>query len=106
MNINSTVRAAILASALALVASAGAQAASLKDIENYGLSVAPGKVHSVHQVKDNDSLLYEVMIDGDDGATHTVKVDEAGKLINHTSRLNISQHNDVAGVPAGESANN
>lgn len=107
MTITSTARAAFLATALVFVAGAGAQAAnSLKDIENYGLAVAPGKIHSVHQVKDNDTLLYEIMIDGDDGATHTVKVDDAGNVINHSSRLNMSQHNDVAGVPAGEAANN
>ncbi|MEM5474419.1 hypothetical protein WNZ14_22045 [Hoeflea sp. AS60] len=105
MSVTSTARTAILATALVLVAGAGAQAAnSVKDIENYGLSVAPGKIHSVYQVKDNDSLLYEIMIDGNDGAAHSVKVDDAGNVINHTSRLNISHGHDGAAVSHGGNA--
>lgn len=91
INITSTVRTAIIATALILAVGAGAQARiGALDVANTGLSVAPGKIHSVHQVKDNDSLLYEILIDGNDGATHSVRVNDAGRVINHPSRTNVT----------------
>ncbi len=114
MNITSTARSVFLATALVLAVGAGAQAkSSALDVANSALTVAPGKIHSVHQVKDNDTLLYEVMVDGDDGAMHTIKVDESGKVINHISRTNMthdafyaSSNGGGSGAADGESTKN
>lgn len=114
MNISTNARSIFLATALVLAVGAGAQARTTAlDVANSALTVAPGKIHSVHQVKDNDTLLYEVMVDGDDGAMHTVKVDEAGKVISNISRTNVthdafyaSSNGGGSGAADGESAKN
>ncbi len=92
MNIKSTARNIIIASALVLATGIAAQAkSSALDVAAQATKMFPGKIHSVHAVKDNDNLLYEITLDGDDGATHAIRYNAAdGKMVNHISRVNIT----------------
>ncbi|WP_193178507.1 hypothetical protein [Oricola nitratireducens] len=77
MSILSTARIAFLSSALVLAAGIGAQAnSSALDFVHTAVQTHPGKVKAVQEVMEKGNATIRVVVDGDDGAMHTMNFDK------------------------------